>query len=284
LTGPHRRSGGPLRGRRRTPGGLTPRRALILGAVQGPTELLPVSSSAHLSLLPWFAGWRLDGFDPRSRKDFDVALHAGTASALLLGQRRAIVDELRRLNGARAVAVALSAVLPATVGFALERPIERRLGGPRTIAIGLVAGSAAMLLADRSPRERGPADINAGDGLALGAAQAVALLPGVSRTGATIAAARWRRFTRSEANLLSRTVAVPVILGATVLRAARMRRRGIKPPVRRALAAGAAASFGSTLASQGLVSVLDRDRSPWPYAAYRMALACAVVLKLQRGG
>jgi len=270
--------------RRRAPAGLTPRRALILGAVQGPAELLPVSSSAHLSLLPWFAGWRLDGRDPRSQKDFEVALHAGTAAALLLGQRRAIVDELRRLDGTRAAAVVLSTVLPAAVGFALERPIERRLGGPRTIAAGLVAGSAAMLLADRSPRERGPSDVNASDGLALGAAQAVALFPGISRTGATIAVARWRRFTRSEANLLSRTVAMPVILGATVLRVARMRRRTIKPPVRRALAAGAAASFASTLASQGLVSVLDRDRSPWPYAAYRIALACAVALKLRQAG
>jgi undecaprenyl-diphosphatase len=271
-----------LRGRSQR--GLTLRRALILGVVQGPTELLPVSSSAHLSLVPWFAGWRLDGHDPRARKDFEVALHAGTAAALLLGQRRAIVDELHRLDDARALAVGLSALLPAVVGFALERPIERRLGGPRTIAAGLIAGSAAMLLADRRPRERGPADVNAGDGLALGAAQAVALFPGISRTGATMAAARWRRFTRSEANLLSRTVAVPVILGAAVLRAARMRRRGITPAVRSTVAAGAAASFASTLASQGLVSVLDRDRSPWPYAAYRVALAGAVVLKLRRAG
>jgi undecaprenyl-diphosphatase len=278
-----RRRGGLLGRRRRAPG-LTPRRALILGAVQGPTELLPVSSSAHLSLLPWFAGWRLDGFDARSRKDFEVALHAGTAAALLLGQRQAIVDELRRLDGPRAVAVALSGLVPAAVGFALERPIERSLGGPRTIAAGLVAGSAAMLVADRRPRERGPADVNAGDGLALGVAQAAALFPGISRTGATIAAARWRRFTRGEANLLSRTVAVPVIIGATGLRVARMRRRGVSSPVRRALAAGAAASFASSLASQGLVSVLDRDQAPWPYATYRIGLACAVALKLQRDG
>jgi undecaprenyl-diphosphatase len=284
LIRPHRRSGGPFFRRRRRAPGLTLGRALILGAVQGPTELLPVSSSAHLSLLPWFAGWQLDGFDSRSRKDFEVALHGGTAAALLLGQRRAIIGELRRLDSARAVAVGLSAALPAAVGFAFERPIERRLGGPRTIAAGLVAGSAAMVLADGRPRDRGPADVNAADGLALGAAQAVALFPGISRTGATIAAARWRRFTRSEANLLSRIVAVPVILGATVLRAARLRRRGVPPPVRRTLAVGAATSFASTLASQGLVAVLDRDRSPWPYAAYRVALACAVVLKLRRGG
>jgi undecaprenyl-diphosphatase len=263
---------------------ISPRRALILGVTQGPTELLPVSSSAHLSLLPWFAGWRLDGLDRRSRKDFEVALHAGTAAALLLGQRRAIGEELRRMNVRRSIAIALSAAAPAAVGFAFERPIERRLGGPRAIALGLVAGSAAMVLADRSPRDRGPEDVNAADGVALGAAQAVALFPGVSRTGATMAAARWRRFTRGEANLLSRTVAVPVIIGAAGLRAARLRRDGVEPAAKRALIAGGAAAFASTLVSQGLISLLQRDRSPWPYAVYRVALAGAVVAKLARSG
>jgi undecaprenyl-diphosphatase len=263
---------------------ISPRRALILGAIQGPTELLPVSSSAHLSLVPWFAGWRLDRCDPRSRKDFDVALHAGTAAALVLGQRRAIACELRRMDARRGLVIGLSTVLPAAVGFALERPIERRLGGPRTVAAGLLAGSAAMLLADRSPRERGPEDVNAADGLALGAAQAVALFPGVSRTGATMAASRWRRFTRREANLLSRTVAVPVILGAAALRAARLLRTGMGPRAKPALIAGGGAAFASTLVSQGLISVLDRDRSPWPYAAYRAALASAVIVKLRRNG
>ncbi len=263
---------------------ITPGRALILGAIQGPTELLPVSSSAHLSLLPWFGGWHLDEVDARSRKDFEVALHLGTAAALVLGLRREIVDELRRFDARRAMAVALAAAPPAAVGFVLERSIERRLGGPRTIALGLVTGSTAMLLADRSPRERGPQDLNAADGIALGAAQAVALLPGVSRTGATVVAARWRRFTRGEANLLSRTVALPVILGAATLRALRLRANGVEPAEKRALATGAAASFGSTLISQGLISLLDRDRSLWPYAAYRLALAGVVVLKLRRGG
>ncbi len=256
---------------------------MILGAVQGPAELLPVSSSAHLSLVPWFAGWHLERLDPASRKDFEVALHAGTAAALLVGQRRAIAQELRRMDARRGAAIALSAALPAAVGFALEHPIERRLGGPRTIAAGLVSGSAAMLLADRNPQARGPEDVGALDGVALGVAQAVALAPGVSRTGATLAAARWRRFTRREADLLSRTVAVPVILGAATLRVARMRRRGLAIPARRALLAGGTAAFASTLVSQRLISQKGRDRSPWPYAAYRLGLAGAVVLKL-RGG
>ena len=242
-----------------------------------------MSSSAHLSLIPWFAGWPLDDVDPEARKSFDVALHAGTAGALLIGQRRAILDELRRLDGRRATAVALSTVAPALVGYAMERQIEQRLGGPRTIAAGLVAGSVVMLVADRRPRERGRDDVTAVDGLALGIAQAAALLPGVSRTGTTVAAARWRRFTGREANLLSRTVAVPVILGATGLKGARLRRRALDQETGRAMAAGAAASFASTLASQGLLALVDRDNSPLPYAAYRLALATAIVLKLRRG-
>jgi undecaprenyl-diphosphatase len=266
------------------PTGLTVRRAAVLGAVQGPAELLPVSSSAHVSLIPWFAGWRLEAFGPSSRKDFEVALHTGTAFALLVGQRRAIAEEMARLDGKRVMVVALAGAVPAAVGFAFERQIEERLGGPKTIAAGLGAGAILMLLADRRPQDRQPDELNAVDGLALGAAQAAALFPGVSRTGATTTAARSRRFSRREANLLSRTVALPVIFGAAVLRAQRLRRRRPEPEVRRPMVAGALAAAASTIASQGLIALLDRDGSAWPYAAYRLALAGAVAVKLQRDG
>jgi undecaprenyl-diphosphatase len=266
------------------PSALTVSRALALGAVQGPAELLPLSSSAHLSLVPWFAGWRWNELDPRTRKDFEVALHAGTAAALLVGQRRAIAAELRRLDARRLAAVALAAAVPAAAGFAFERPIEERLGGPRAIAAGLVAGAAAMILADRRPQNRGPEELGLADGLTLGVAQASALYPGVSRTGASIAAARWRRFTRGEANLLSRTVALPVILGAAALRLRRLRGRRLDPEISRGMAAGALAAVGSTLASQRLITVFERNQSPWPYAAYRVALAGAIAIRLRRDG
>jgi len=247
--------------------------------VQGPAELLPVSSSAHVSLVPWFASWRLDCLDAEIRKSFEVALHTGTAAALVIGQRSVVATELARLDARRAAAVALSLVPPAIVGYTLERQIERRLGGPRTIAAGLVAGAAAMLIADRAPQDRAGDDLSPADGLALGAGQAAALLPGVSRNGATVAAARWRRYRRADANRLSRMVALPVILGATALKGARMKRRGLDRSTAAAIASGAAASFVSTLASQRLMSLTDRDRSPWPFAAYRLALAAAVVVK-----
>jgi undecaprenyl-diphosphatase len=262
--------------------GLSPARAVALGAVQGPAELLPVSSSAHLSLLPWLAGWPWQQLDPEARKSFEVALHAGAAAALLIGQRRLIAEELRLFDARRAAVVALSFVPPAIVGYGLERQIERRLGGPRTTAVGLAAGAIAMAIADRRPQERGPGDVMPADGLALGLAQATALAPGVSRNGATLAAARWRRFTRQHANLLSRTVALPVIVGATLLKGVRLRRRGIEPGLGRAMAVGVAASFTSTLASQKLIDLVERDRALWPYAAYRLGLAGAVLYRLGR--
>jgi undecaprenyl-diphosphatase len=255
----------------------------VLGAIQGPTELLPVSSSAHLSLVPWLTGWPWHELDAEARKSFEVALHAGGAAALLIGQRRVIAEELREFDGRRAAVVALSFVPPAIAGYGLERQIERRLGGPLTTAVGLIVGAAAMAFADRRPQERGPGDATAMDGLALGFGQAAALAPGVSRNGATLAAARWRGFTREHANLLSRTVALPVIVGAAVLKGARLRRRGVEPGLGRAMAVGVATSFASTLASQKLIAQVERDRALWPYAVYRVALGAAVLLKLAAG-
>lgn len=257
-------------------------RAVALGLVQGPAELLPVSSSAHIVLLPWLAGWEWEELDPELRKSFEVALHAGAAAALLIGQRRLIAEELRQFDGRRVALLGLSFLPAAVVGYTLERPIERHLGGPRATAYGLLAGAAAMLIADRRPQRRGRGEATASDGLALGLAQAAALAPGVSRNGVTLAAARWRRFSRDQANLLSRTIALPIIVGATALKGTRLARRGVSPSLRRSLAVGVAASFASTLASQRLIRLVERDRALWPYAAYRAGLAAVVLAKLGR--
>ena len=261
-------------------GPIPARRALALGVVQGPAELLPVSSSAHIVLIPWLAGWDWERLDPELRKSFEVALHAGAAAALLIGQRRTIAAELRQIDGRRAVVLALSFLPAAIAGYGLERQIEQRLGGPRATAYGLLAGAAAMLVADTRPQRRGQGEATAADGLALGIAQAAALAPGVSRNGVTLAAARWRGFSRDQANLLSRTIALPIILGATALKGTRLARRGTTPELRRSLALGAAASFVSTLASQRLIRLVERDRALWPYAAYRAALAVVVLARL----
>ena len=128
--------------------------------MQGPTELLPVSSSAHLTLVPWLGNWEWERLDPELRKSFEVALHVGAALALLVGQRRVIAEELRLFDRRKAEVLALSFLPGAAIGLALERQIERHLGGPLPTALGLLAGAGAMALADRRPqsRVRGRAD------------------------------------------------------------------------------------------------------------------------------
>lgn len=258
-------------------------RAALLGLLQGPAELLPISSSAHLRIAPLLAGW--DGEpDPELQKAFEVAVHAGTAGALLIGQRQLIASELRELDAGRILFLAASFAPPAIAGLAFERVIEKRLGGPRGMAAGLAAGGLAMLIADRSEQSRGARERTPLDGLALGLGQAAALAPGVSRNGATLVAARSRGFRRVDANLLSRIVALPVIAGASLLKGARLRRRGISGRYRRVLAIGTLASFGSTLASQGLIQQVERNRALGPYALYRVVLAIVVVARDRSGG
>ncbi len=263
---------------------LSPAQAVALGLVHGPAELMPVSSSAHVTLLPWLLRWDYVAADPDLRKAFEVALHAGTAAALLVGLRDEVSATVRSMTLARAMRLALAALPAAVVGLTLEDPIERRLGTPATIAGGLVGGALAMAWADRSPRDRDARDAGARDALWLGLAQACALMPGVSRNGATLTAARRRRFARADANRLSRDAALPVIGGATLLKSVRLARRGLPADAAVPFALGAAASFLSTLGCTRLIAQVERDnpfgsrdRSLAPYAAYRLALAALVL-------
>jgi undecaprenyl-diphosphatase len=256
--------------------------AIVLGALHGPAELLPISSSGHIAVVPWLAGWDYTRLDDELRKSFEVALHTGTAAALLISLRREVDEAVRGLNPRRALMVALSFAPPAFIGYRFERPIERYLGTPPTVACGLFLGAIAMALADRAPQERTRADARALDALWLGIAQACSLFPGVSRNGATLAAARWRRFTRVDANRLSRHVALPIIAGATLLKGVRLRARGLPPGSALPFAAGAGAAFVSTLGSTRLIQALERDSSLLPYALYRIALAGLIMRRLTR--
>lgn len=248
--------------------------------MQGPTELLPVSSSAHIALAAELAGVRWERLDAELAKSFEVALHAGAGGALALGQRHRIAAELAAADMRRARLIALSFLPPALAGLALERRIERGLRGRRALAGGLIAGALALVLADTRPRLRGPGDARELDGVLLGLAQAAALIPGVSRSGATLAAARARCFTRAEANLLSQSVALPVLAGAALLKGLRLRRRGVDRATRLSLTAGTLSAFCSTLGSQRLLGLTQRERPLWPFAAYRLALAAALLRRL----
>ncbi len=261
---------------------LRTRDAVALGLLHGPAELLPISSSAHVALVPWLFGWPYDELAAEQRKAFEVALHAGTVAALLLGLRAEVAAELRSLDRGGVRRLAISTVVPGLAGLAFERPIEQRLGGPRSTAAGLAAGAVAMAAADVAGRRtRRLEDATDADALALGIAQACALWPGVSRTGATLTVARARGFARRDASVLARHAALPVIAGGSLLKAARLVRSGLPPGAARGFAAGITASFVTTLASVRLVGRLDRARSLLPYAAYRIVLAALVHYRLR---
>jgi undecaprenyl-diphosphatase len=233
-------------------------RAAALGLIQGAAELLPVSSSAHVAAVPWLLGWK--ALEPARQKELEVALHAGALLALAPALIRLAPDPRT---------LALSLAPPVVAGYALERPIEERLGSPAALAGGLLAGAAALVLADRvephAPRC---------SGLALGLAQAAALAPGVSRTGATLAAARALGYSRPEASRLSFGVAGPVLAGATALKAW----RGRPWAHWRAPAAGAATAFAATRVALRVVG-LERRGPLWPYAAERALLAAALLAR-----
>jgi undecaprenyl-diphosphatase len=225
-------------------------RAVGLGLLHGPAELLPVSSSAHAALL-------LQDVEPQRRKELEVALHAGTL--LALGPPRP------------APWLIVSTAPPALAGLLLERAIEQRLGTPPTLAAGLVAGGIAMALADRAPQRRSGAPSLA-DAAAIGLGQAAALVPGVSRHGATLSALRLRGFKRTQAHALSREAAKPVLLGAAALKGWRIARRGDRDV---ALLVAAAASGASTRVALRILE--GRASGPlWPYAVYRGVLAAVL--------
>ncbi len=260
--------------------------------MQGPTEVLPVSSSAHIALLPRLAGWPYAQQDAELRNSLEVALHAGTAIALLAALRAGIGQALRELDSRAQVSAALALAPSALVGYLMEQRLQRRPSGPRALATGLAAGAAAMAWADTRPQTRGLADCGPRDGLALGLAQALALLPGVSRNGAALTAARARGFAREDAHTLSWRAGLPVIAGAAGLKAFRLGRgrvtrasgarprfgqRGAPPGEASVLAVGAGAAFLSTLACAPLIRPGKRGRALWPFALYRAGLALAAV-------
>ena len=259
--------------------------AAALGLLQGAAELLPVSSSAHVAAVPWLLGW--DALEPARQKELEVALHAGALLALAPALIRLVPD---------ARTLALSLAPPVFAGYFFERPIESRLSTPTALAAGLLAGAAALAGADRvpantdrrgrgwsAPRRGGQASstlrgfpekgLSPGAlGVVLGLAQAAALFPGVSRTGATLAAARALGYSRAEASRLSFGVAGPVLAGATALKAW----RGRPWTQWRVPAAGAAAAFVATRVALRLFG-LERREPLWPYAAERALLASAIL-------
>lgn len=261
---------------------LTTRHAATLGLVQGPTELLPISSSGHVVLLPALLGWPYEWIDPDHRKAFEVALHAGTAAGLTLALRREVLEVAVSLDAGRVVRLLLATAPAVAAGLFLHAPIVQRLSSPRRVAGAQVAAGCALLLADLRPADRCHEDAPLIDALAVGLAQATALAPGVSRGGAALTVLRLRRVNRRSASELSRHAAAPIVLGAAVLEAARMVRRPPPDELVRPFLAGAAAACASTIAAARLSAAMDGARSYGPLAAYRIGLGALALHALPR--
>jgi undecaprenyl-diphosphatase len=262
--------------------------AIVLGLVQGFSEFLPISSSAHLTLVPWAFGWQDPGLA------FDVALHFGTLLALLwyfrkewlaliaaavriLRQRRVITSEERRL-----IHLIVATVPAAVAGLALERRAETAFRAPALIAVMLMLMGVLLWAADRiAAADRRLDDMSWRDALLIGVAQSFALIPGVSRSGSTITAARLLRLDRTSAAVFSFMLSMPVIAAAAVLKMPdALRAEGVSLPV---LAGIVAATASSWLAITVLLRYVSRH-SYGVFALYRLLLGAAVLLLVATRG
>src|SRR4051794_7139599 len=204
--------------------------ALVLGLVQGFTELLPISSSGHLILVPWLGDWTYLNENEAFNKTFDVSLHLGTLVAVVAYfwndlisyvlawfrsvRRRSISDDDEKI----AWIIVVASIPAALIGAALQSVIEDRLGEPWQIVILLAVFALVLYWADRRPEQNEIAELSLRKGLLVGFAQTLALAPGVSRSGITISAGRFLGLTRDAAARLSFLLLVPIVLGAVLLK------------------------------------------------------------------
>jgi undecaprenyl-diphosphatase len=199
---------------------MTTLQAIILGAVQGLTEFLPVSSTAHLILIPWALGW------PDPGLSFDVALHLGTLVALLIYFRADWIELVNSgigiLRGqtktpdARMVMFIIAATIPGGVAGALfEHKVEDALRAPYIIGIMLIAMALVLFASEFvGRRKKGLNELSWSDAMTVGIAQAFAIIPGVSRSGVTITAGLFRGLKRDTAAKFSFYLSTPIIAGA----------------------------------------------------------------------
>lgn len=273
------------------PGALTNWQAFVLGAVQGFTELLPISSSGHLILVPWLFDWTYLEQNEGFNRTFDVALHLGTLVAvvtyfwsdfgrLIRAWWRSVRARAVRDPDERVAWVVIVATIPAViVGAALSGPIERHMGEPWQIAAFLAGGALVLYAVDRQPTDRSLGELTFRRAMFLGVAQTLSLAPGVSRSGIVISAARWLRLDRDSAARISFFLLVPVTFGAVVY-------QGVNDVLLTGLPPGSAGPFvvgmltASVTALAAIWILLDyvRRHTYTVFVVYRLVLALAIVL------
>jgi undecaprenyl-diphosphatase len=278
-----------------SPGKLSDWQALVLGIVQGATELLPISSSGHLILVPWAAGWHYLQAHPDFNKTFDVALHLGTLIAVVLYFWRDVVRLVkawwqsvtrRRIETAdeRVAWYVFVATVPAAIaGAAGESFIEDKLGDPWQIAILLALFAVILWISDRVAPRRSMEDIGWRGALGVGLAQCLALMPGASRSGVTITAARFLKLNRDDAARLSFLLLIPIVFGAALLKGAKVAVDGLPPGSAGPFVVGTiAAAVVGLVAIWGLLGYVRRHTYT-VFVVYRLALAAAILVAIGAG-
>jgi undecaprenyl-diphosphatase len=264
--------------------------ALVMGVVQGLTEFLPVSSSGHLIIVPFLFGWT----DPFiTSLAFSVMLHVGTVAALLVYFRSdwarivpagfaAIRDRSFRGDPDRKLAwVLVAATIPAALaGFLLSDWIEANFRDVGPVAATLVIGAVILWLADRwGGRTKGVDDVTFPLAIGIGAAQALALIPGISRSGISISAARFAGLDREAAARFSFLMATPVIIGAAVFEVRKLITGESGVPIEVGpLLVGMISSFVAGVLAIGFLLRYLRTRSLMIFVVYRLVLAAVVVI------
>lgn len=265
--------------------------ALVLGIVQGLTEFLPISSSAHLVLVPELLGWEQPSLP------YVVLLHAGTLLALIVYFRRELValatGVLRRGPERRlAVLLALGTLPAAAIGFAFEKQFEEAFGEPVRVALQLVVSGLILVAAEALSRrnDKGRDRRSEGEGieemakgltwrsaLGVGFAQAFAIVPGISRSGATIAAGLLAGLSRAMAARFSFLLSIPILFGTSVFEVPKL--SGSHPGSAALIVGFVASTVSGYAAIAGLIAFLQR-RGLLPFAAYCVvvgALAASVL-------
>jgi undecaprenyl-diphosphatase len=255
--------------------------AIVLGIIQGLTEFLPVSSSAHLALTPWAFGWEEPGLS------FDVALHVGTLAAVLWYFRKewielstAAVEVISRRKFGSAAAIRLRLLVIGTVpgaivGYVLQKQAETIFRTPALTGTTLIVMGIVLWLVDsRASSARGIETMNARDAVLVGLAQAAAIVPGVSRSGATITAGRALGYDRAGAATFSFLMSMPITAAAAGLKAPEALRAADLSPV---IAGMIAAAISGWVAIAVLLRFVRRS-SFGVFAIYRVLLGVGVLL------
>jgi undecaprenyl-diphosphatase len=258
--------------------------ALVLGALQGLSEFLPISSSAHLVVAPWLFGWEDPGLA------FDVALHWGTLFAVVAYFRRDIGllirgfihslfpsmrDIKNNIYQKLAWLLLVASVPAALVGKLLEEKAETALRSPLLIAATLSIVGILLYIADHSAKKlKNLGHITWLNSLVIGLSQAAAVIPGVSRSGATITAGLFQNFTREDAARFSFLMSIPIIFGAGLVKLPDVVKNGNPPEL--IIGFIAAAVFGF-LSIRFLLRYLSH-RSFAVFTIYRLALAAIILV------